>query len=105
MMKPIQIVIGDAGVEVGTLVDIKHELDGMSGKATSLTVTSANTVVDVAKRAELYFENHHVPVSDRAGAKISDAAVRNLVKRTLSAFGRTEVPPEKDWRDPAAKAA
>jgi hypothetical protein len=158
-MKSIKIVINDAGVNVGTLVDINNALDEVNGKASSFTITSAVKVVEIIKRAEVYLEKHNVPFTDRCGAtvtyrpagpsanayknsaisteitlrrakngtpiwyldkiervavyprnaerfhvRISDAAARNLVKRALAAFGRTEVPAEKDWREPAKAA-
>ncbi len=69
-MKGIKFSIGDQGVAVGELVEIQNELEQVNGRASSFTITSADTVVSVAKRAESYMSEHHVPASDRGGATV-----------------------------------
>lgn len=44
--------------------------------------------LDTVKRVDVYPRS-----AERLIVRISDGAARNLVKRTLAAFGRTEVPP------------
>ena len=56
-------VVSDATTEA-----IQSALDECNGRATSFTITSAQTVIATASRAERYLNAHHVADSDRNGA-------------------------------------
>lgn len=146
-MKSIQIKLTEQGVSTETLLAVQSALDQVNGKAEAFTITFANKLVEIVKRAEHHLDQHDVVLSDRPGAtvtyrpagpsakaykysavtteitlrraragtpvwhldevrrvdvyprnaerfhvRISDAAARNLIKRTLAAFGRTDFP-------------